>query len=601
MPDSKLQKTRISQFFIQVNGSDLPGEAMDQLDSATVEDDLAQPAMFTLRFNDPRLELTDGATFALGAEVKLGAADSEGRRKPIIVGEITAVEPFLEQQHMTLTVRGYDRAHRLNRGTKTRTFLKQSDSDIARKVASEAGLQAEVETTSARHEYVVQDNQTDLEFLRERAQRNGFQVVVEERKLRFRPAEKSPPAAPDLDFGQNLLSFRARITAARQPSEVHVRGWDPSTKKAIVGKATSAAQASSIGDGKKGGEAAKAAFNGAATLVVTDQLVMTAAEATSYAQAILDDENSDYLTAEGRCLGEPGLRAGHMVKVTNAGKRMSGSYFVTATRHEYTLTEGYVTTFFASGQHPTSLLAALRDRPSGRSASGVVTAIVTNANDPQKLGRVKLAFKWLDDQHETDWVRVVIMGGGSSRGLMILPEVDDEVLVAFEHGDLNQPYVIGGLWNSKDKPPSEAVNGGKVQTRTLTTRSGHAITLRDDDSAGQIELKTKKHTAILDDSGSGKVQIKTGKHTVTLDDTGSGTITVKSARHSLTLDDTGVGKVAIESGGDIELKGPGGKLSITASGIEINSQTMLKMQANAMLDVKSTGILTIQGSLVKIN
>src|SRR3972149_536693 len=88
-----------------------------------------------------------------------------------------------------------------------------------------------------------------------------------------------------------------------------------------------------------------------------------------------------------------------------------------------------------------------------RLISGVVPGIVTNNQDPDGLGRVKIKFPWLSDDNETDWVRIATLMAGGQRGGFFLPEVGDEVLVAFEHGDINHPYVIGALWNGVDKPP----------------------------------------------------------------------------------------------------------------------------------------------------
>ncbi|MBV9787865.1 MAG: hypothetical protein JOZ51_06815, partial [Chloroflexi bacterium] len=128
-------KSFIGQFFIKVDGSDIPTDAMDALTDAVVEDDVAQPAMFALRFNDPKLQLTDGDQFKLGREVTLAASAPGGQSKTIMTGEITALEPEFDQHTPTLTVRGYDRSHRLYRGRKTRTFLNQTDSDIASQIA----------------------------------------------------------------------------------------------------------------------------------------------------------------------------------------------------------------------------------------------------------------------------------------------------------------------------------------------------------------------------------------------------------------------------------------------------------------------------------
>src|SRR5262249_14595935 len=111
----------------------------------------------------------------------------------------------------------------------------------------------------------------------------------------------------------------------------------------------------------------------------------------------------------------------------------------------------------------------------GNTWGGVVPAIVTNNNDPKGMGRVKVKFPWIDVDLESNWARVAAVGAGNNRGLFWLPEVNDEVLVAFEHGDFNQPYIVGNLWNGKDKTPeaiSDAVKNGNVEVRTLKTREG---------------------------------------------------------------------------------------------------------------------------------
>src|SRR5262249_39560505 len=155
----------------------------------------------------------------------------------------------------------------------------------------------------------------------------GYQVGVDDRTLRFRRAEKAPTAATAQEWGSGLLSFRVRLSAVYQPNEVHVRGWDPQAKRAVVGKATRPEHASKVGDAKNGGAVAEQAFGAAATLIVTDQPVSDQNEATQMAQALLDQQSGDYLTAEGRCLGEPSIRAGRTIKIDNMGQRLSGTYF----------------------------------------------------------------------------------------------------------------------------------------------------------------------------------------------------------------------------------------------------------------------------------
>ncbi|NTU81483.1 MAG: VgrG-related protein [Chloroflexales bacterium] len=541
----------IDQFFIQVHGDYLPREVMDNLDDAVVEEDLAQPAMFVLRFNDPQLTLLDGELLRLGSEVKLAASNPQGKNRLIMVGEITALEPVLEQHNTVLVVRGYDRSHRLCRGSRTRTFLKQSDDDIVRQIAREASLKADIEPVGVQHAYVMQDNQTDMAFLRSRAARIGYHVVVEDWTLRYRPLEKDPPAAPAQDWGTTLLSFRARLSAIAQPGEVEVRGWDPQTKQAIVGKASrptshpavSGGQGAGGGERQSAGQVAERAFGAPARMIVTTRPVADQSAADRLAQAALDDIDADYFTAEGVCRGEPAIKAGTTVELRRVGKRLAGAYFVTATRHEYTAQRGYLTTFYVTGRRPNGLLAALgasRPHPASR---GVAVGVVTNIDDPEHQGRVRVAFPWLDDGHESDWARLALAGAGDKRAMLASLAVNDEVLVAFEHDDINRPYVIGSLWNGKDHPPQEAV------------RDGRALVL----------LKTAgEHMIVLDDVEK-KLRITSGQQSITLDPQGR--------------------KVSLESGGEVEIKGAGGQLRIGAQGVELSS----------------SAIVSIQGSLVKIN
>lgn len=189
---------------------------------------------------------------------------------------------------------------------------------------------------------------------------------------------------------------------------------------------------------------------------------------------------------------------------------------------------------------------------------GVVVGIVTENNDTEKLGRVKVKFPWLSDDDQSDWARVAMLGAGPNAGAVFIPEVQDEVLVAFEHGDIARPFVIGGLWNSKDKPPSGdgLFNQGKVKRNGFVSRKGHKYTFYEDDSKSGIELITSdgKIDVFLNEKDSeihiecqGKVLIKS-----------QGDMNIESAG-SLTL--KGDGGVKVNSGGDVEVKGNQVKLN----------------------------------------
>lgn len=193
---------------------------------------------------------------------------------------------------------------------------------------------------------------------------------------------------------------------------------------------------------------------------------------------------------------------------------------------------------------------------------GVAIGIVTNNRDPDGLGRVKVTLPWLADDAETDWARVAVPMAGAGRGFSFLPEVDDEVLVAFEHGNPEVCYVVGALWNGKDRPP--VTNGdGRNDTRAITSRSGHVIRLTDTDGDEAVE--------IVDKSAKNAIVISTKDNRITI---------------------TAEADVVISAGGRLRLSG---------NGVEIVSRAAVHLEAKSALAVKSGGRLDVQGSQVNIN
>lgn len=135
---------------------------------------------------------------------------------------------------------------------------------------------------------------------------------------------------------------------------------------------------------------------------------------------------------------------------------------------------------------------------------GVATAVVTNTGDPGELGRVKVRYPWLDDDAESPWARVVTPMAGASRGMVFRPEVGDEVLVAFEHGDVRFPFVMGSLWNATDPPPDHGSDADNHK-RVIRSRSGHEITLDDTPGAEKVIIVDQSASHRIELSSSGVV------------------------------------------------------------------------------------------------
>lgn len=186
---------------------------------------------------------------------------------------------------------------------------------------------------------------------------------------------------------------------------------------------------------------------------------------------------------------------------------------------------------------------------------GVVIGIVTNNHDPDNMHRVKVRFPWLSQNDESNWARVASPMAGNGRGAYFLPEVDDEVLLAFEHGSMEHPYVVGSLWNGKDQA-HENNSDGANNNRSIMSRSGHVIRLCDSSGDERIE--------IIDKTGNNKIVISASGN-----------------------------RILMEAAGDIEITSRSGKITLSAVGIEMKSQTNVDISANTQINIK--------GAMVNIN
>jgi Rhs element Vgr protein len=500
---------------ISVGGA-AQNDMLDGLIAVTVDSSLHLPAMATVElFDDDQLWIND-TKIELGKPVEITfeeQPDPDSTESPLkkllFQGEITSIEPrFNKDGRATMLFRAYDKSHRLHRGKQSRTFLDSTDSDVVSTIAKEAGLTADVDTTKTKYDYLVQTNQTDMEFLQERARRIGYWAFAAKEKLSFKKADSklSDTAGPDLEWPEMLREFRPRLSGVGQPKTGSAQGWDFKAMKEIEGKATTATKFNEGGVTKAAGAAADTAFagDGKANIAIVHRPMAVDGEATEIAQAALNDAASEFLQAEGECLGHADILAGVIVNVKGVGTRFEGKYLVTAATHIYKRGQ-YTTRFAMTGRQPNTfrfLVGQNRntaiDRPQAE-VNGVVVGVVTNADDKDNLGRVKVKFPWLPKDNkgvaiESAWARISAPMAGSKRGFMFMPAVNDEVLVAFEHGDPNTPYVLGGLWNSKDTPPltkDESTKTGKTQQHMIKTQSGHVLIFDDKDGEEQIIIRDK--------------------------------------------------------------------------------------------------------------
>jgi len=284
---------------------------------------------------------------AFGAEIEVCMGYGDARSTPTAVsGMITEITTsFPEGGSPELAVAGYDHSFPLTIGKNSRTWTKARDSEAAHEIASFNNLAAAIETTEEKHAQIEQNQESDWEFLKKLADRNHFELYVDERRtLHFgRPNDKAT-AVVRLVYGEGLLSFKPEANLAGQIAKVEVYGWDPKTKKPIVGRA-SAGEESGL-SGKSAGQRLNAFVRDPSkrpTLRLR-QPVFTQAEADQRAKAALNERAKQFLTGEGEVIGLPEVRPDCNVELTGLGVPFSKTYYIQQATHKIDAS-GYRTRF----------------------------------------------------------------------------------------------------------------------------------------------------------------------------------------------------------------------------------------------------------------
>jgi phage protein D len=603
MPSTTRVTDRIQFPAIKLEGTDLTARDLDDLDTLRVERSLWMPSRATIRLSDPEFKVTDSGKFAIGKLLKISLPDITGSLAEVFDGEITdlTVEPGLDRRPQ-LVIGALDKGHRLSTSTNFRSFTKVKYSDIVSTVASGAGLTADVTATATVIPYVVQAT-NDHAFLWEIARRIGYDWWMEGSKLCFKPSTTTD--GPTLKYGDTLVEFRVRYSGALKGEKITVQGWDPDTQAAVTGDDASALSGASMPDigsdaalATEGRSKAKSAW--AKPMKFGSFIATTSNEAKAIAQGLANQADAMEVTARGHALSTPTLVPGKKVKIENMGTKVSGKYYVTSVEHVFGEGPGISTRFTAGNKAPVGLADLLgggqNPNPSWGSL-GLVVGVVTNVKDEENnAGRVKVKFPTLSATDESAWARVAILGGGPETGMQFLPEVNDEVLVAFEQGDLRYPVVLGGVWSKKNKPATPQ-GDPKIVNRVIRSRAGHTITMMDGDSDDKksvtILLADKKttlalaHDKVTLEANSKPLTIKSGQASIEFD--ANGGITIKGQ------------KVTIDAAQGVEVKSSGGDVKASGLNVTLAANAAFKATGNSGANLESSAIAVVKGTMVKIN
>ncbi|MFI8486187.1 VgrG-related protein [Streptomyces rubrogriseus] len=604
---------------VKIGGAPLSDTVAPMLTDGWVDQGVNVPAAFRLTFRDPHHKLLGDLNVQFGTKVVITPiADGEGKGNPLLTGEVTGLEADYDGTGSFTVIRGYDYGHRLMRQRRVAAYRNQKASDIARKLVAMDGVSiGRIQATKGTYAFISQSNVTDWDFLARLADENKMIMYLDSKgKFRFvTPKPSAGAPSPNTDGDQStfvlqaehdILRLRAAVTAADQIGKVESRGWNVTTKKKIT---ETAPATTDPGINIKWTPGTAAGKFKPGKLVETANPYDKQDEVQNAAKALASDVTASFAELEVAAKGHPDLRPGVPVALADVGTPFEGKYTVTSVRHHFGDGVPYESWITVSGRQWRSLYGLASggggsDPASAARLPSVANAIVTDVQDPLKQGRVKLQFPWLDDTYISDWTRSVQMGGVAGGGIFPM-DVGDEVLVAFDRGALDHPFVIGGLYNGRDVPTKSDVplHDGlkkKAVRHTLSDRQGNRVDLLSQRTGGRkqgvriasgndkltINLDRTKTEITVDSKGSVSI---TGSRSVSVD---AGTDLSLSARRSLT----------IKSGGPLSIQG-GSMINMRSGGlVGVNAGGALNLGAGGAATLSAGAATTISGTVnVQIN
>lgn len=324
-------------FTAKLNGQILPQEVSAYLKTAFFSDDIRGLSMAELKVGiwntgtNSFIHIDDGI-FDVGGELELFMGYG-GEQVSLFNGEIVSqVANFSTVSHHSLTARAYDKGHRLTQGKKVRNFAELKDSEIVEKIIREAGLTPNVEDTGTIIPQVIQNNMTDMEFIRTRARRYGYRVYTEGDTCFFVNDDLSVSPAATLTYGIDFVEFNPTISLAQPITEVEVRGWDTINKQSLTGTAAKGSETTKMGGTQSGSEQTGAAF-GDQKIIVTNLNVYNAAQSQAYAESVLKEHSRNLVNARLIIAGNTALKAGQVITLAGLTNAYNGDYYINASSH----------------------------------------------------------------------------------------------------------------------------------------------------------------------------------------------------------------------------------------------------------------------------
>ena len=569
--------TDIVTLTIQVDGTELPGHI--SVLAVEIVQQVNRISYARLRVADGNAATSDfpvsaGDLFVPGNELSV-LAGYHGEAEAIFSGIVFTQRAVVRSSESWLEIDVRDPTVKMSLVRRNRHFEDMTDSDIAEELISEYGLEADIAATEVTHPQLLQYHASDWDFIVSRLEANGQLCLAKDGKITsFVPTLDEDPDAEIL-YGATLLELDAEFDARTQSAVVKSFSWDAAGQELL--------EAEAADPGWEGNGNLASDNMTAATGREEDQLWHGGSIAADALQAWADGSllRARIAASSGRARfkGLPNAQVGRVIQLSGLGDRFNGKVLVTGVRHEFTDNTWVTDTQFGMPRKCQAELFDISQIPAAGlvpAVSGLQIGIVTQlAGDPAGESRIRVKIPVAGFDEQGIWARVATLDAGAERGTFFRPEVDDEVVVGFFHDDPAQAVVIGMLHSSAKAPPEEATEDN--HKKMYVSRSG--IKLIFDDEESVLTLQTP------------------GENFMTLSDADSGITLEDQNGNSIVMNGDGI---ALTSAGEIVLKADS-DLKLEGMNTEVKASTEFKAEGGASAELKSSGTLTVKGSLVQIN
>ncbi|TVP46482.1 MAG: type VI secretion system tip protein VgrG [Mongoliibacter sp.] len=560
------------------------------------------------RIASANLKVSDGGAFGLENEPFSNSASSDfipgneivislgygDDRKTVFKGVILAQRMIVRNNTSFLQVSCKDKSFKLTKSRSNTVMADSKDDDLIKKLVSNAGLTAEVESATKFAYPLFQYNTSDWDYIVIRAEANNFFVITDENKVKIKAFDLTASPKFSIQADVSALEVDLEINGENTYSEFNFTSWDPKSQKTTVVKA-------SMADPSKFGNltAQKIAKDLAVpSLNKFTSAPLSSSELTAFSKSWIS--KSALTKIQGKILipGTAQLKPGDLVGLKSFGERFEGNAFISKIEHEY-----------AEGDWKTSVFVGLHSRWHSSlsdveevGALGLLPGIkgcqiakVKKINeDPDGDYRVLIQLEAFQNKSNSNelWARIAFNYASHQAGFFFFPEIGDEVLVSFINGDPRFPVITGSVYSSKQNPKFKT--DAENTTKAIHTKSGLAIIFNDKDKIFTIKTPGG-NTVILDDK----------KKQLSMQDMNSNEAILSkdgikfSSPKDITLD--AKGKISLKAVSGIELTASGGDLKGKGLNVALEAQVAMKAAGNASAEFSAAGQTVVKGAMVMIN